>query len=146
MANNVNRPATVDDVHDIAAGLPHVTVELGSANNPVYQVGGKSFVFFRNPRPDAVDPTTGERYDDVIVIWVPDEDDKRALVQDETTPFFTTEHFDGHSSVLVRQCRLGELDLVELTAVIEDAWCCRASNRRVTDWLAARDQTGSHGE
>jgi hypothetical protein len=32
----------------------------------VYQVSRKSFVFFRNPRPDAVDPQTGERYDDVI--------------------------------------------------------------------------------
>lgn len=26
----------------------------------------KSFVFFRNPRSDALDPETGERYDDVI--------------------------------------------------------------------------------
>ena len=38
----------------------------GSRENPVYQVGGKSFVFFRTPRPDAFDPETGERYDDVI--------------------------------------------------------------------------------
>jgi hypothetical protein len=36
-------------------------------------VGGTSFVFFRNPRPDAFDPDTGQRYDDVIVFWVPDE-------------------------------------------------------------------------
>ena len=50
--------------------MPHVTVERGPRDNPVYQVGGKSFVFFRNPRPDAVDPETGERYDDVIVFWV----------------------------------------------------------------------------
>lgn len=62
-----DRPATVPDVHRIAAGLPHVTVWPGSADRPVYQVGGRSFVFFRNPRPDAVDPDTGERYDDVIV-------------------------------------------------------------------------------
>ena len=50
--------------------MPHVTVDGGSKGNAVYQVGGKSFVFFRNPRPDAFDPQTGERYDDVIVIWV----------------------------------------------------------------------------
>ena len=49
---------------------------------PIYQVGGKSFVFFRNPRPDAFDPETGERYDDVIVFWVADEADKRSLVED----------------------------------------------------------------
>ena len=63
--------------------MPYVTVEHGSGDNPVYQVGGKSFIFFRNPRPDAVDPETGERYADVIVFWVPSEQDKQALVRDE---------------------------------------------------------------
>ena len=87
------RPARVEDVHEVAAAMPHVTVEGGSRDNAVYQVGGKSFVFFRNPRPDAVDPDTGERYDDVIVIWVDSDDDKLALVQDPTSPFFTTDHF-----------------------------------------------------
>jgi len=32
-------------------------------------VSGRSFVFFRNPRPDAVDPGSGERYPDVIMFW-----------------------------------------------------------------------------
>lgn len=32
-----------------------------------YQVGGGSFVFFQNPRLGAVNPDTGQRYDDVIV-------------------------------------------------------------------------------
>ena len=32
------------------------------------------------PRADAFDPETGERYDDVIVIWVASEVDKQALV------------------------------------------------------------------
>jgi hypothetical protein len=64
------RKARVEDVHAIAAAMPHVTVAEGGGENPVYQVGGKSFVFFRTRRPDAVDPETGERYDDVIVLWV----------------------------------------------------------------------------
>ena len=89
-------------MHDLALGMPHVRVVEGTQGRPIYQVGGKSFVFFRNPRPDAFDPDTGERYDDVIVLWVPSEGDKLALVQDESTPFFTTPHFDGHPSVLVR--------------------------------------------
>ena len=54
------RRATVDDVHEIASAMPYVTVENGSSGNPVYQVGGKSFIFFRTPRPDAFDPDTGE--------------------------------------------------------------------------------------
>ena len=31
----------------------------GDGTRPVYQVGGKSFLFFRTARPDAVDPETG---------------------------------------------------------------------------------------
>ncbi len=132
------RKASVQDVHDLALAMPHVTVYDGTAENPVYQVGGKSFVFFRNPRPDALDPDTGERYDDVIVFWVPSEADKLALVQDEGNPFFTTAHFDGHSSVLVRASRLGELDYDELAEVVADAWLSRASRRRAGQWLAER--------
>ena len=66
--------------------MPHVTLHPGTEHKPVYQVGGKSFVFFRNPRPDAVDPDTGQRYHDAIVFWVPDEGDKFAMVQDEASP------------------------------------------------------------
>ena len=50
------RRARIEDVHELALAMPHVTVYPGTAEKPVYQVGGKSFVFFRNPRPDAVDP------------------------------------------------------------------------------------------
>ena len=128
--------AVVADVHDVAGGMPHVTVELGGRGNAVYQVGGKSFVFFRNPRPDAVDPETGERYDDVIVIWVESADDKAALVQDPASPFFTTAHFDGHPSVLVRASRIGELTRQELVEVVQDAWLSRASPRRAAAWLS----------
>ena len=87
-------------------------------------------MFFRNPRPDAVDPATGERYPDVIMFSVPSESDKQALVQDEASPFFTTPHFDGHSSVLVRGSRIGELTVQELAEVIQDAWLARASPAR----------------
>jgi hypothetical protein len=101
----------------------------------VYQIGGKSFVFFRTARPDAVDPETGEKYDDVIMIWTESEDEKLALVADESTPFFSTPHFDGHPSVLVRASRIGELGKQELTEIIQDAWLSRASTRRATTWL-----------
>jgi len=131
-----SRKARVEDVHELAAGMPHVTVVRGSSGNPVYQVGGKSFVFFRTPRPDARDPETGERYPDVIVFWVESESDKLALVQDASTPFFTTAHFDGHPSVLLRGSRVGELSREELAEVVQDAWLAQASNRRREKWLA----------
>ncbi|MFI7059882.1 MmcQ/YjbR family DNA-binding protein [Kribbella sp. NPDC050124] len=130
--------AKVADVHEVALGMPHVTVwQKENTDRPVYQVGGKSFVFFRTPRPDAFDPDTGERYDDVIVIWVESEEEKLALVSDDSNPFFTIPHFNGHPSVLVRASHLDKLTKKELTEVIQDAWLCRASNRRATDWLTA---------
>jgi hypothetical protein len=130
-----SRPARVDDVHELALAMPHVTVYPGSADNPIYQVGGKSFIFFRNPRPDAVDPVTGERYPDVIVFWVESEADKQAMVQSGDTPFFTTAHFDGHPSVLLRASRIGELTRSELAELVQDAWLARASARRAASWL-----------
>jgi len=139
--SDMDRMARIEDVHDLAAGMPYVTVEYGTGDNPVYQIGRKSFVFFRNPRPDAIDPETGERYLDIIVFWVPSETDKEALVRDETSPFFTTGHFKGHPSVLLRAARIGELTRQELAELIQDAWLSRASARRAATWLSAHSKT-----
>ncbi|GFG53880.1 hypothetical protein CQY20_13435 [Mycolicibacterium agri] len=134
-----DRPAKVGDVHQIASGMPHVKRIEGPKGNPIYQVGGKSFVFFRTPQPDAEDPDTGERYTDVIMIWVESEADKLALIQDPSSPFFTTDRFDGHPSVLVRASDLSRIGKQELTELIQDAWLSRASKRRAERWLAERD-------
>jgi hypothetical protein len=135
-----DRPARVGDVHQIAASMPHVKRVEGPKGNAIYQVGGKSFVFFRTPQPDATDPDTGERYADVIMLWVDSESDKLALIQDPGSPFFTTEHFDGHPSVLVRAGRLPEITTTELAELIADAWLSRASKRRAAEWLSAHSQ------
>ena len=137
------RAARVEDVHRLAMAMPHVTVIGGTKNNPVYQVGGRSFIFFRNPRPDAFDSDSGERYNDVIMFWVADEAEKQALVQDELTPFFTTAHFDGHPSVLVRASCLGELSLAVLQEIVQDAWLARASRRRAEQWLSSHPVGGT---
>lgn len=122
-------------MHRVAAAMPHVTRVVGPKGNAVYQVGGRSFVFFRNPRRDAP-------YPDVIVIWVESEADKLALVQDPGSPFFTTDHFDGHPSVLVRGSELQRVDVAELTELIQDAWLSQASTRRGRQWLESRGWPG----
>jgi hypothetical protein len=131
-----SRKAKIADVHEIAQAMPHVTI-WGDQSRPVYQVGGKSFIFFRTPRPDAVDPETGERYGDVIVFWVADEGEKTALVEDPDTPYFTTPHFQGHLSVLLRGSRIGELTRDEVAELVQDAWLSRASAKRARDFLAS---------
>ena len=132
------RKARDEDVHALAMAMPHVTLIRGPSGNPIYQVGGKSFIFFRTPRPDAVDPRTGERYDDVIVFWVGSDADKQALVSDPASPFFTTPHFDGHPSVLVRASHISELPYDVLAEIVQDAWLSRASASRAARWLESR--------
>jgi hypothetical protein len=138
METEGNRPAALADVHALAEAMPHVTRVDGSQENPVYQVGGKSFIFFRTPRPDAFDPVTGERYKDVIVFWVESEADKQSLVDDENSPFFTTPHFNGHRSVLLRARDLPEVTYAELKEIVQDAWLARASPSRAKTWLTFR--------
>lgn len=128
--------ARVGDIERLAMAMPHTVREEGSDGNPVFSVGGKTFVFFRNPRPDAVDPDTGERYTDVVAIWTETLEDKEALVQDPDLPFFTTPHFDGYRAVLLRTSRLAELPLDVLAETIEDAWLARTSPTRRKRWLA----------
>jgi hypothetical protein len=125
-----SRPATVDDIHEIARSLPGVH-RAADSRPTVYQVSRRSFLFFRNPRPDAVDPKTGERYTDVIVFWVASELEKDSILADRSLPFFTTPHFDGHPSVLLRASRVGELIRDELAGFVEGAWLSRAGPRAV---------------
>lgn len=135
-AKDDSRPATVADIHEIALALPGVTkTESGPL---VYQVSRRSFLFFRNPRPDAVDPATGERYADVIVFWVDSEFEKEAILANPFLPFFTTKHFDGHKSVLLRASRVGELTRDELAGFVERAWLSRAGPRLIARWRAER--------
>lgn len=135
-----SRPAILDDIHEIARALPGVT--LADGRPTVYQVSRRSFLFFRNPRPDAVHPETGERYSDVIVLWVESELEKEAILADASLPFFTTPHFDGHPSVLVRGSRIGELSRDDLAGFVEGAWLSRAGPRAVTRWMKEHTQGG----
>lgn len=72
------------------------------------------------------------------MFWAPPEADKKALVTDGASPFFTTAHFKGDPSVLLRASRVGELTRRELAEVVREAWLSRASARRAATWLSAR--------
>jgi len=129
------RPAGPDDVDAICLALPEVEFGITWGDRPTWKVPrgekGRGFVLHRMPHKTAVDPATGEMYDDLLVIRTASEADKMALVQDPSSPFFTIPHFDGYNAVLVQQSRLGELSLAELTEVITDAWRAVAPKRLV---------------
>ncbi|MGO4340346.1 MmcQ/YjbR family DNA-binding protein [Pedococcus sp. 2YAF34] len=121
--------ARLEDLAEIALALPEVE-EGTSWGRLAYVVRKRSFVHFREPRPDAVDPDTGERMDDVILFAVGDQNDKDALVGSDS-PWFTTPHFDGYNAVLLRERDLGRLTRRELEEVVTDAWAAKAPKRLV---------------
>lgn len=126
--------ATRNDLDQAAMSLPEVELGTSWGDRPTYKVHGKGFIIFRGPRPDAVDEA-GQRLEDVVVFSCADEQDKEALVADPSTPFFTTDHFNGYNAVLLRQAHFAQLTREELTEVVTDAWLCKAPKRVARGWL-----------
>jgi hypothetical protein len=131
------RKARITDVDEIALALPEVVQSEGE--RPSYSVNGKDFIVRRGPRKDAIDPDTGETLTDVVYFHCR-LTDKEAMVADERSPWFTTPHFNGYPAVLLRESRIGELTLAELTEVITEAWLIRAPKRVSKRWLADRSE------
>jgi hypothetical protein len=131
----MTRRARADDVHEICVSLPEVELGTSWGDRPTYLVRGRGFVLHRAPHRSAVDPATGEPYDDLLVILTPTEVGKRALVEDPATPFLTIDHFNGYNAVLVQQSRLGELSVDELREVVAEAWAVRAPKRLVQQYF-----------
>jgi hypothetical protein len=128
--------ATMRDLDALAMALPQVVKEVSDDGRPSYSVHGKMFCFHRSRRPDAVDPETGERLDDVLMFRVADLDVKELLLADERGIFFTTPHFDGYAAVLVRIPQLERLERDELEDLVAEAWLTRAQKRLAKAWLA----------
>jgi hypothetical protein len=122
----MTRPARPDDVDDICMSLPEVELGTSWGDRPTYKVRGKGFLLHRMPHKTAVDPDTGEMYDDLLLITVADAAEKQSLVDDERLPFFTVDHLNGYNAVLVQQSRLGEIEREELAEIITDAWAAKA--------------------
>ena len=104
--------ATIEDVRAIALSLPE-TEERPSYGTPGFRVRDRLFARIRDG---------GE----VLVVWCADQGEKELLIGSEPAKFFTTPHYDGHSSVLVR---LGAVDRDELAELLTDAWRVRAPKR-----------------
>jgi hypothetical protein len=127
--------ATMADLDELALAMPQTTKELSDDGRPSYLVHGKRYLIHRRPRPDAVDPQTGERLDDVLMFRVEDLDVKELILTDARGLYFTTPHFAGYPAVLLRIPDLARLDLQELRDLVAEAWLTRAQKRLATAWL-----------
>ena len=129
---------TMADLDELALALPQTTKDVSEDGRPSYQVHGKLFCVHRGRRRDAVDASTGERLDDVLMFRVADLGVKDLLLAVERGVFFTTPHFDGYPAVLVRIPDLGRIDRDELFDLVAEAWLTRAQKRVAKAWLEAQ--------
>ncbi len=132
--------ARPEDIDEICGALPETELGVSWGDRPTWKVPrgdkGKGFVVYRAPDRTAIDLGTGEMFDDLVVIITPTEAEKVALVEDESNPFFTIDHFRNHNAVLVQQSRLGEISRDELVEVITEAWAHRAPKRLAREIFA----------
>jgi hypothetical protein len=128
--------ATMADLDALALAMPQATKEVSDDGRPAYHVHGKLFCFHRRRRPDAVDPETGERLDDVLMFRVDGLEEKEVLLADDRGIFFTTPHFNGYPAVLLRIPDLARIDREELRDLVAIAWLTRAQKRVAKAWLA----------
>jgi hypothetical protein len=103
---------TEDDVRRVALSLP-ATTEKPSYGTPGFRVKDKLFARIREEG-------------NAVVVWVEDEEEKRALIASDPEKFFTIPHYDGYAMVLVR---FGAVDVDELEELLTDAWRLRAPKR-----------------
>jgi hypothetical protein len=124
------------DLDEFALAMPQTAKNMSEDARPAYLVHGKLFCCHRGRRPDAVDPTTGERLDDVLMFRVADLDVKELILADDRAVFFTTPHFNGYPAVLMRIPDLTRLERDELRDMVVEAWFTRAQKRVAKTWLA----------
>lgn len=112
-----------DDVKRIALSLPEVSQKPGEFS---FVVDGKLFAWVYPERIAPKKPRVPNK--DVIAVMVAGEGEKQIMLAAAPDKFFTTSHYDGHRSVLVR---LPAIEADELEDLLTDAWRCRAPARLI---------------
>jgi len=121
-----------DDVRRIALSLPEA-VEQPLHGLPSWRVRKKPFAWERPLRKSDLEalgeaapdgPILGARVEHLLA--------KEALLADDPDVYFTTPHFNGYPSVLVRLERIAVDELEELTI---EAWLARAPKRLAKQYL-----------
>jgi hypothetical protein len=122
--------ATWADVSRVVATLP----ETAEVKPHDWRVRKKLMMWERPLRQADLEALGDDAPDgDIIGARVADEGVKFALIADQPDVYFTTPHFDGYASVLVR---LAEIGVPELTELVTDAWMVQAPKTLVRKFLA----------
>ena len=132
--------ATLDDVADVATGLPEVT-EGERHGNVTWSVNGKAFLWERPfskadlKRFGAATPPEGP----IVAARVADLAEKEAVLAMSPKAFFTIPHFDGYAAVLIQ---LKAVTKKALREAIVDAWLACAPANLADAYLKKRRRVG----
>lgn len=130
--------ASWDDVRRIALGLPEMTEDGGE--HPSWRVRKKLVVWDRPLRKgDLAHLGADAPEGPVLGVRTADLDVKADLLATEAPVVFTTPHFNGYPSVLVR---LDEADVGLLEELITEAWLVQAPKRLAAAYRAANPDPG----
>lgn len=113
-------------VEEFALSLPETTSAVSYHSSPALKVNKKGLARVRVEMADEIDDLTGEPYDDVLTLRLPDLGVKEALLAEDPTVFFTIPHLDGYPYILIR---LGNADEQEVQELIVESWRAIAPKR-----------------
>jgi hypothetical protein len=126
--------ATWKDVSRLALALPEAEEGVGGAGKKrAWRVGKKMFAWERPLRKADLEalgdaaptgPILGVKVEHLIA--------KEALLADESGVFFTTPHFDGYPSVLIR---LPDIPVDLLEEALTESWLASAPKRLALEFL-----------
>jgi hypothetical protein len=118
---------TLDTVARIIGELPG-TAETASATGLRWWAVKNKTIAWERPLRKSDLAALGDRAPKGVIlgVWLPDLMTKASLLSADPDLFFTTPHFDGHPSVLVR---LAGINTPTLRTLLLDAWRGRASKR-----------------
>jgi hypothetical protein len=120
---------TLDDVARACLALPGTSEAVSARGRRRWLVRGATFVRERPLHlPDLAELGEDAPTGTIMVVHVPDEGAKRALIATEPDVYFTTSRFAGWSAVL---CRLDALEPGTLVELVTEAWASRAPKRLV---------------
>lgn len=124
--------ATWNNVRELVLTLPE-TSEQSTSTGPKWLVKNKLLAW---ERPlygkDITDLGGSAPMGPILAVQVADVGVKEALLADAPDIFFTTSHFNGYSTVLVR---LEQITIAELEELIVEAWLARAPKRIAKEFL-----------